>query len=249
MNYVLKLYFKGKVNKDEVDRNNLLKQIPRNESAHLCDIINAGEIAELEGEKRYGLLMFYAGETLDKMIREKGKLEPDIAKDYFFQMIDGLFTLYKYGLIHRDIRPLNTFVQNGHLTIGDFGNTIDQEAFELKDNRRYGAPNGYDGETADLFSAGLIYYEMLTGEHMIAARDLLDHNMDSRSYANLIEKLKKGFYDEQGDISEKYQDKIDALDAEPREIIYSCLKKDASIDHLTRKYEEYQMSQLTGKEI
>src|SRR3989344_2010396 len=240
LKFVLKIYNEDKVNIDEVKRNNLISQIPIQERIHLCDIINSGEIVEVDGKKKYAMLMHYRGKSLRQILDEKGKLGHRIAEKYFKQMIEAIEVLNKYNHIHGDIRPDNIFIdENGFVSLGDFGISVDKENFIFKDNRRYRPPKGYKGETPDLFSAGLVLYEMLKGEHLIVPRGSYEN---SEEFAREVDKRMNDFY-EGNRISARYGSKIktEAINEKSYKefmMVELCLKKNANIWSLkeSKKY-------------
>lgn len=236
MRYVLKIFKPDKVNVKEVERNDKLKNdISGPDALHLCDIIDTLNIRgggkTIKSRKRYAMLMHYAGEDL-ALILKKGKIKLGVAHNYFNQMIKGISALYNEKQIHRDIRPANIFVKDNHVTIGDFGITVDSDSFEYKYNKRYRAPITFTGDNPDLFSAGLVYYEMLTGEHLIVPKS---EDLDSTEYVKLIMGGMEEFYDENGLIAKKYLKKINKLDWDFKASIIDCLSKDMNFETFIEK--------------
>mmetsp|Transcript_94625 Transcript_94625/g.163391 ORF Transcript_94625/g.163391 Transcript_94625/m.163391 type:complete len:427 (-) Transcript_94625:793-2073(-) len=107
--------------------------------------------------------------------------EPE-ARIIFQQLILGLYYCHKCGVAHRDLKPANLLLtSNGVLKVSDFGlstfQTLNDEG-SVSDSKllqtvcgspKYIAPEvlsrtGYNGFTADLWSAGVILYSMLAGE-------------------------------------------------------------------------------------
>lgn len=89
------------------------------------------------------------------------------------QLFEGLAYLHRRGVLHRDLKPSNVLVLGDRLHIVDFGLSITAEeatqAEGLAGTLHYLAPELLDGampsERSDLYAAGLLAYEVLTGRH------------------------------------------------------------------------------------
>jgi serine/threonine protein kinase len=62
------------------------------------------------GENYFYAMEFVAGETLENLIRRKGRLEPKLALEIATQIAAGLAAMHKQNLVHRDIKPSNIMV-------------------------------------------------------------------------------------------------------------------------------------------
>jgi hypothetical protein len=114
------------------------------------------------------------GGTLSDRLKE-GRFSTEQAVDSVLNLIDGLEAGQRLGIIHRDVKPSNCFVDDeGGVRIGDFGISKSLEA----DSRltvtgsflgtpHYASPEQVSGEPldvrADLYSVGVVLYELLTG--------------------------------------------------------------------------------------
>lgn len=75
-----------------------------------------------ERGRPYLVMELMPGATLQSLIEEKGKLEPAEAILKIFDVIEGLEEFHKLGVIHRDVKPSNCFLEaDGRVKIGDFG--------------------------------------------------------------------------------------------------------------------------------
>jgi serine/threonine protein kinase len=134
---------------------------------------------ELAGDFLYFTMDFVDGQTLRQRLKS-GPLLPSQAFELFLQLCDGLQHAHERGVIHRDIKPENLLVdKEGRLKIADFGLAKlngwgASKEWQTRDRRRMGtmgymAPEQFEktqpvDHQADIFSAGVVLYEMLTGE-------------------------------------------------------------------------------------
>lgn len=128
-----------------------------------------------EDSGRYFMAMEYLdGITLRKEIDNAGFLTPERAIEIISGILDGLYHAHTEGVVHRDIKPDNIQItSNGGIKITDFG--IARLTFQpnlTMDGQVFGTPSymspeqvvGKDiDQRTDLFSVGVMLYEMLTG--------------------------------------------------------------------------------------
>ncbi len=137
---------------------------------NICTIY---EIGETGAGQLFIAMAFYDGETLKKKIA-RGPLPLDKALDYAAQMTHGLAKAHARGIVHRDIKPANVMVTDrGRVKIVDFGLakmadvSLTQTGTTLG-TVAYMSPEQALGEKVDhrtdLWSLGVVLYEMLTGE-------------------------------------------------------------------------------------
>ena len=107
-------------------------------------------------------------------------------------MLQGLQHLHGEGLIHRDLKPANVLLSKGRVKICDLGLTVRASTVHQPvtfPNRGgtllYQAPEQVDGvaysKPIDMWAAGLIMHEMLTGRHILA-----DHRQHSKQEVQKI---------------------------------------------------------------
>jgi eukaryotic-like serine/threonine-protein kinase len=124
----------------------------------------------------YIVMELVEGATLRQAIDLHGPLPPARAADIAAQVADALAAAHARGLVHRDVKPSNVLVQlDGRVKVTDFGiaKAADQghedltRAGNVMGTARYLAPEQLEGhpvdERADVYSLGLVLYEMLTG--------------------------------------------------------------------------------------
>src|SRR5215831_4859812 len=133
-----------------------------------------------ESDGRFYLLMeFVDGVNLRHLLRE-GRLKPAEALKIVPQVCEALQYAHEQGVVHRDIKPENILLdRRGHVKIADFGlaKLLGQKAADsaLTGSRQvmgtphYMAPEQMErpltvDHRADIYSLGVVFYEMLTGE-------------------------------------------------------------------------------------
>ena len=137
------------------------------------NICNIYEIDETEDGHMFISMAFYEGETLRKKI-ERGPLSPEQTIDIATHIAHGLVEAHKHDIIHRDIKPANIMItKDGMVKILDFGLAKVAEVKITKNGITMGtaaylSPEQADGDPVDqrtdLWSLGVVLYEMLTGQ-------------------------------------------------------------------------------------
>ncbi|MBV9073842.1 MAG: protein kinase [Acidobacteria bacterium] len=127
---------------------------------------------------------FVDGEDLSTMLARKGKLSPDEAADIVSQICAGLQAAHAKGIIHRDLKPGNILRENtGRIVVMDFGlaRTLETESMTrsgaLVGTFEYMSPeqaqNASIDARSDLYTVGLIFYELLTGDRPFRAESAI----------------------------------------------------------------------------
>lgn len=138
---------------------------------NIVSIYDVGQEQDL-----YYLVMEYIeGKTLKEIIQEKGRLEPQEAVEYALQLCDALQHAHESNIIHRDIKPQNILITGrGQAKVTDFGiakavtnATMTYSGSSIIGTVQYISPEQAKGDMAtvhtDIYSAGIVLYEMLTG--------------------------------------------------------------------------------------
>ena len=137
------------------------------------NIVNLLDVG-MDGENRYLVMEYVQGKTLKTVIQERGKLSPALAGQIAIRILSALEHAHRNGIVHRDIKPQNILVHaDGHIKVADFGiaRIANSSTLTKGDNVmgsvHYFSPEQAKGEganaTSDLYSTGVVLYEMLTG--------------------------------------------------------------------------------------
>lgn len=134
---------------------------------------------------------FYAmeyidGEPLDKILERRGRLDWREVVSLGKQLCQALQHAHERGVVHRDLKPSNLMVMlDGTLKLTDFGIAKDLDVTQLTATNStigtasYMSPEQCQGAKnltpkSDLYALGVVFYEMLTGQHPFQADTLMD---------------------------------------------------------------------------
>src|SRR5437588_2810088 len=138
---------------------------------HIVAVIDAGE----DEGRPYIVFECVEGETLKERIRRRGRLPVPEAVAYAIEIARALGVAHSRHIVHRDVKPQNVLIdEEGSAKVTDFGiaRTLDEEGLTA-DGRVIGTTDYVSPEQAlgqpvtgqsDLYSLGIVLYEMLTGE-------------------------------------------------------------------------------------
>jgi eukaryotic-like serine/threonine-protein kinase len=148
---------------------------------HIVTVIDAGEELPPDGAEHPGqrapyiVLEYVEGETLKELIRREGALEVPQAIAYAIEIARALGAAHERLIVHRDVKPQNVLIsEEGGAKITDFGiaRSLTEEgltvAGRVLGTTDYVSPEQALGQAvtgqSDLYSLGIVLYEMLTGE-------------------------------------------------------------------------------------
>ena len=138
---------------------------------HVVGVIDVGE----DDGRPYIVFEYVEGETLKDRIRRLGPLPVDEAVAYAIEIARALGAAHARGIVHRDIKPQNVLIdEEGAAKVTDFGiaRTLDDDGLTAEGRvlgtTDYVSPeqalgNDVTGQT-DIYSLGVVLYEMLTGD-------------------------------------------------------------------------------------
>jgi serine/threonine-protein kinase len=138
---------------------------------NVVSVIDAGE----DGGYPYIVFEYVAGETLKQRIGREGALDPQEAIAYAIEIARGLSVAHARKMVHRDIKPQNILIDaEGRAKLTDFGISRQLEQDGMTATGRvlgttdYVAPEQAMGHRADprsdIYSLGVVLYEMLVGQ-------------------------------------------------------------------------------------
>src|ERR1700685_3044589 len=142
---------------------------------NVCRVYDVGD---MEGHTFF-TMEYVDGEDLASLLRRIGRLPEDKALDIARQLCAGLAAAHAKGVLHRDLKPANIMLDGrGQVVVTDFGLAGIADQIQGNDVRSgtpaYMAPEQLAGKEvstrSDIFSLGLVLYEVFTGKRAFAAK-------------------------------------------------------------------------------
>ena len=150
--------------------------------------INMYDYGRADDGQLFMVIEYVDGMTLSELIRKEGAIEPKRAAKILRQTLMGLYEAHQLGMLHRDIKPQNIMVFD-HMGLSDQVKLLDFGIVKLigsddaskdltSDDTLVGTPRYMSpeyirgapvGEASDIYSLGLVIYELLVGEQAIQA--------------------------------------------------------------------------------
>lgn len=140
------------------------------------NILRIHDLSEWEGVK-FITMAFIEGSDLSQLLKEERPFPIDRSLKIARQLCEALDAAHSEGVVHRDFKPHNALVgKNDHVYVSDFGLATSFETAKLGMTRtgafvgtpRYMSPEQVEGKhvdsRSDLYSFGLVFYEMVAGE-------------------------------------------------------------------------------------
>jgi eukaryotic-like serine/threonine-protein kinase len=165
------------------------------------NIATVYEVGEHEGTP-FIAMEYIEGDSLEKMLHERARLPLLESLSIVEQLCAGLGYAHQHGVVHRDVKPANVLVRpDGRVSIVDFGiaRLADQTRQLTKTDTLLGtfhyiAPERLKGEPSDgrgdIWSVGVIFYQMLTGELPFRGSDISSlYRIVNEPYVPLLEHL------------------------------------------------------------
>ena len=135
------------------------------------NVVNVYDVGE-EGGIHYIVMELVEGITLKKYIEKKQRLTVKEAVSIAIQVGMGLEAAHNNHIIHRDVKPQNVIIsKDGKVKVTDFGiakaATSETITSNVMGSVHYTSPEqargGYSDEKSDIYSLGIVLFEMLTG--------------------------------------------------------------------------------------
>ena len=152
-------------------------------------IVSVLDLDQLEDGRPYIVMELLEGQSLSNLMSVHGAFPLGTAVNLLLELLDALFAVHQHGIVHRDLKPDNILVtKTGHLKVVDFGIAkLRPELGGVEGGTRTGAlmgtplymaPEQAAGRAvdarADLYSAGVVLFEMVTGQRPFAANSLYE---------------------------------------------------------------------------
>ena len=150
-------------------------------------IVTVLDFGEAESGELYTVLELVRGATLERVMNDERPLSVARAAPLFEQILAALEVCHAHSVVHRDLKPSNVMITtvNGlpHVKLIDFGlaragtDVVDKltETGTVHGTPHYMAPEQCRGEevgpAGDVYSAGVLFYEMLAGENPFRGTD------------------------------------------------------------------------------
>ncbi|MCB9852135.1 MAG: serine/threonine protein kinase [Phycisphaerales bacterium] len=148
-----------------------------------ANIVAVHSVAAAAADVPFIAMEFIDGPTLAQVIANRGALPTETVRHFFRQILIGLADAHNAGLIHRDVKSANIMLDRNqlHIKITDFGLALAAAAqtritmpASIMGTVEYMSPEQARGDEnidqrTDLYSAGVVLYEMLTGRSPFAA--------------------------------------------------------------------------------
>src|SRR5579875_1915116 len=170
---------------DGEDRTEMLARFRREaQAAGRCvhpNIVSLFDYALYDGTP-YLVMEYVRGASLARLLENGARLNPEQASTIMLQILDALACAHALGVVHRDVKPANILLSEGaRVKVADFGisrlqgSTLTQSE-SLVGTPSYMSPEQCRGDEvdprSDLFSAGVILFELLAGERPFHARNV-----------------------------------------------------------------------------
>jgi DNA-binding response OmpR family regulator len=154
--------------------------VERIHSRHVARVFSHGK----SEDHAYLVMEFFEGGDLNKRLAGK-PIDPGEALRIFRELMFALGEIHEKGILHRDLKPQNLmFRDDGTLALLDFGIAKQIDAIdrthqgEVLGTPRYMSPEQVQGRALDLrtdiYSAGVLLYQMLTGRHLFEGDTAMD---------------------------------------------------------------------------
>ncbi len=147
------------------------------------NIVAIYDFAVFEGTP-FLAMEYVDGRNLSQVLAKSGRFAPAAAVGVIGQVLDALGCAHRLGIVHRDVKPANILLlEDGRVKVTDFGisrleSSVLTQAGSMIGTPSYMSPEQCRGEgvdaRSDLFSTGIVLYELLSGERPFAGQSLTE---------------------------------------------------------------------------
>ena len=192
----------------------VLKEIPVNQSNHekmVNDLLYGSDnivktlAYENNADKLTIVQEYCEGGDLETYIQKHSRVSLELCRKWSYQLLCGVKNMHMRNVIHCDIKPANLLLKNEELKLCDFGSSINLATAE-SDSSTGGTPLYMPQEAlltncfsfnSDIWSAGVVIFEMLTGElpfYAGSVGELIEMQKQGTDLSNFSEELREFFY-------------------------------------------------------
>jgi eukaryotic-like serine/threonine-protein kinase len=150
------------------------------EHPNIVRVLDAG----VSGEYFYISVEYFPNKNLRELMNEK-QISLEIREKLFIQLMTAIAYIHSHTIIHRDIKPENILIgENNALKLADFGLSVNINDSSLTQHQSivgtpaYMSPAQLRGEelseSTDLFSAGIVYYELIMNRNPFLGKDVVE---------------------------------------------------------------------------
>jgi serine/threonine-protein kinase len=159
---------------------------------HHRGIIDVFGFGTTSDGRPYIVMEYLEGQPLHEVLRQRQKLDPQEALEILDEVLSAVGAAHQAGVVHRDLKPANIFVARDwsgrrYVKVLDFGlakkterpyGSVEQTDYRPAGTPEYMAPEQARGERvgprSDLYSLGIIAFELLSGQVPFQAASLMD---------------------------------------------------------------------------
>ena len=184
------------------------------------NIVGLYDAGEHEGDP-YLVFEYVEGRTLAQVLQKDGPIPATRAVELAIQILDSIAYAHAQGIVHRDLKPSNVLIDaNGVARVMDFGISSRTDSKQAKSGYLMGTPaymapeyisNEEFGPKSDIFSFGMLLYELLTGQPAVRGKDVQD------TFRRIVQEV----IPPPSKLNDEIDEKLDAL-------VLRALKKDPS---------------------
>ncbi len=236
---------------------------------HIVSIYDVGK----DGDTNFIVMEFAEGETLKEYIKYNCPIEWKKTVKIAMQIADALSEAHKKHIIHRDIKPQNIVIaEDGNIKVTDFGiarvssgSTISVDG-DVLGSVHYLSPEqargGYVDERSDIYSLGVVMYEMLTGkvpfdgdtpvavamkqieQPPVPPCEIIDGIPETVS-SIVLKAMSKDLSGRYATITELFED-LQSVLSDPESVVIELKSKDDYLDEVTKKIPAVKIDHLVN---
>lgn len=175
---------------DAVFRSRFVREAKSMAQLHHPNIVDVYDFNST-GDHAYLVMELIDGGTLRELLSERGPMPPHMATQVMRGLLTGLAVAHQEGLVHRDIKPDNVLIDQDHrIKLTDFGLVravaeSDRTSDQIVGTVSYLSPEqvagGAIGPESDVYSAGIVLFELLTGTTPFIGDTQIAHAMQRLS--------------------------------------------------------------------